>query len=99
MVILHNPVHPGEILKSDFLDEMQLTAGKVAKAIFVPRSRIERIVTKQMGVTADTASRLGQYFGTSAEFWMNLQRSYDLAVAAKDAGLSQDLSRIERVAV
>jgi len=99
MVILFNPVHPGEILKSEFLDEMQLTAGKVAKAIFVPRSRIERIVAKQMGVTADTASRLGQYFGTSAEFWMNLQRSYDLAIAAKDAYLSQDLNRIERVAV
>lgn len=99
MVILQNPVHPGEILKAEFLDEMQLTAGKVAKAIFVPRSRIERIVTEQMGVTADTASRLGQYFGTSAEFWMNLQRSYDLAVAAKDVALSQDLGRIERVAV
>lgn len=99
MVILHNPVHPGEILKTEFLEEMQLSAGKVAKAIFVPRSRIERIVTEQMGVSADTATRLAQYFGTSAEFWMNLQRSYDLAVVAKDAGLSQDLGRIEQFAV
>ena len=99
MATLANPVHPGEILKEDFLDEMNLTAGKVAKAIFVPRTRIERIVKCEMGVTADTASRLGRFFGTSAEFWLNLQRGYDLAVAAQDERLRNDLSRIEKVAV
>lgn len=99
MVTLTNPVHPGEILKEDFLDEMNLTAGKVAKAIFVPRTRIERIVKCEMGVTADTASRLAQFFGTTAEFWLNLQRGYDLAVAAKDDRLRDDLGRIEKIAV
>ena len=99
MVTLANPVHPGEVLKEDFLDEMDLTAGKVAKAVFVPRTRIERIVKGEMGVTADTAMRLSRFFGTSAEFWLNLQRSYDLAVAAKDEALAGDLDRIEKIAV
>ena len=99
MATLANPVRPGEILKEDFLDEMNLTAGRVAKAIFVPRTRIERIVKREMGVSADTASRLGRFFGTSAEFWLNLQRGYDLAVAAQDERLCNDLSRIEKVAV
>lgn len=99
MVTLANPVHPGEVLKEDFLDEMDLTAGKVAKAVFVPRTRIERIVKGEMGVTADTATRLSRFFGTSAEFWLNLQRSYDLAVAAKDEALAGDLDRIEKIAV
>ena len=99
MVTLANPVHPGEILKEDFLDEMKLTAGKVAKAVFVPRTRIERIVRGEIGVTADTASRLAQFFGTTAEFWLNLQRGYDLAIAAQDKRLRSDLSRIEKVVV
>ena len=99
MVTLANPVHPGEVLKTEFLDEMNLTAGKVAKAIFVPRTRIERIVSQKLGMTADTASRLARYFGTSAEFWMNLQRGYDLAIAANDNGLVEDLRRIEKLAV
>lgn len=99
MVTLANPVHPGEVLKAEFLDEMNLTAGKVAKAIFVPRTRIERIVSQKLGMTADTASRLARYFGTSAEFWMNLQRGYDLAIAANDNGLVEDLRRIEKLAV
>lgn len=96
MVILANPVHPGEILKTEFLDEMGLTAGKVAKAILVPRTRIERIVRQELGVTADTASRLSRFFGTTPEFWMNLQRGYDLAMVAQDAKLCGDLEQIER---
>lgn len=99
MVVFANPVHPGEILKTEFLDEMNLTAGKVAKAIFVPRTRIERIVSQKLGMTADTASRLARYFGTSPEFWMNLQRGYDLATVANDNRLAEDLSRIEQVAI
>lgn len=99
MVIFANPVHPGEVLKTEFLDEMNLTAGKVAKAIFVPRTRIERIVSQKLGMTADTASRLARYFGTSPEFWMNLQRGYDLATVANDNRLAEDLSRIEQVAI
>ncbi|WP_282063815.1 HigA family addiction module antitoxin [Roseobacter litoralis] len=96
MVILVNPVHPGEVLKTEFLDEMGLTAGKVTKANFVPRSRIERIIRRELGVTADTASRLARLFGTMPEFWMNLQRGYDLAVVAQDNKLRDDLEQIER---
>lgn len=96
MVILANPVHPGEVLKTEFLDEMGLTAGKVAKAILVPRSRIERIIRRELGVTADTASRLARLFGTTPEFWMNLQRGYDLAVVAQDNKLRDDLEQIKR---
>ena len=70
----------------------------MAKAIFVPRSRIERIVKEDMGVSADTATRLAQFFGTSPEFWMNLQRSYDLDMAAKDAASKTDLNRIQQMA-
>ena len=99
MITFANPVHPGKVLKMQFLDDMDLSAGKVAKAIFVPRTRIERIVKEEMGVTADTATRLARFFGTSSEFWMNLQRSYDLDMAAKDAALAGYLERIEMIAV
>ena len=99
MINFANPVHPGRVLKMQFLDDLGLSAGKVAKAVFVPRTRIERIVKGEMGVTADTAQRLARFFGTSPEFWMNLQRSYDLDMATKDARLSEDLQRIEQVAV
>jgi addiction module HigA family antidote len=99
MVILANPVHPGEVLKMEFLDEMGLTAGKVAKAIMVPRTRIERIVKMEIGVSADTATRLSKFFGTTPEFWLNLQRGFDLAMAAKDERLAHDLAEIEQIAV
>lgn len=95
MVILQNPVHPGEVLKTEFLDERGLTAGKVARAIHVPRTRIERIVKRQMGVSADTAARLARLFGTTPEFWLNLQRGYDLGMVAKDEALCADLQEIE----
>jgi addiction module HigA family antidote len=94
MVILANPVHPGEILKEDSLDEFSLTAGKLAKALKVPRTRIERVVSKDRIVSPDTASRLSKFFGTTPEFWLNLQRSYDLAIASRDAKLNDDLDRI-----
>ena len=99
MVILTNPVHPGEVLKTEFLDEMGLTAGKVARAVMVPRTRIERIVKMEIGVSADTATRLSKFFGTTPEFWLNLQRGFDLSVVAKDEGLCRDLAAIERIAV
>ena len=98
MVILKNPVHPGEILRDDFLAEFGLTAGKVAKAVKVPRTRIERIVNEQRVVTADTAFRLATFFGTTPEFWMNLQSSYDLSVARQNGELSDDLDQITALA-
>ncbi|WP_371171620.1 HigA family addiction module antitoxin [Aliiroseovarius sp. 2305UL8-7] len=94
MVILKNPVHPGEILQEDFLAEFGLTAGKLAKALNVPRTRIERLVSQDRGVSPDTAFRLSKYFGTTPEFWLNLQRGYDLAVAAQDEQLAGDLEHI-----
>ena len=64
------PVHPGEVLREDFLRPMKLTAYAVAKAVGVPRTRIERLVREETPVTADTALRLARYFGTTAAFWM-----------------------------
>ena len=67
------PMHPGELLREEFLEPMELSPYKVAKACGVPRTRIERIVREELGITADTALRLAKFFGTSVGFWMNLQ--------------------------
>lgn len=75
------PVHPGEVLMQDFILEMGLNQHRVAIAIRVPPRRINEIVHGKRAITADTALRLGKYFGTSAQFWLNLQAYYDLDVA------------------
>ena len=85
------PIHPGEILQ-DELDELGLSANAFAKALGVPTNRITTILKGQRGISADTALRLSQYFGTSPKFWMNLQQSYDLKIAMEKNG-----SEIERV--
>jgi len=72
------PVHPGEVLREDFLVPMQLTAYTVARACGVPRTRIERLIREETPVTADTALRLAKYFGTTPAFWMGMQAQYDL---------------------
>jgi addiction module HigA family antidote len=72
------PMHPGEMLREEFLAPLGLTPGRVAKAAGIPRTRIERIVGEKVGISADTALRLGRVLGTSAEFWLNLQMRYDL---------------------
>ena len=77
------PLHPGEVLREEFLKPLRLTAYSLAAAIDVPRTRIERLANGKGGITADTALRLGLYFGTSAEFWMNLQSRYDLKMARR----------------
>jgi antitoxin HigA-1 len=74
------PVHPGEILRVDFLRPMKLSVYMLAHAIKVPRSRLNDIVLARRGITASTAVRLARYFGTSPEFWINLQARYDLDV-------------------
>jgi addiction module HigA family antidote len=84
-------IHPGEILRQEFLIPLNLTAYALAKYCAVPRTRIERVVREETPVTADTALRLGKVFGTGPEFWMNLQSAYDLA--------SADLSGIKDVRV
>lgn len=87
------PMHPGELLREEFLIPLGLSAGKVAKACGVPRTRIERIVAEEVGITADTAIRLGRLFGTTAQFWMNAQASYDLDTAK--AAIGDAVERIE----
>mgnify|MGYP001615369820 CR=1 FL=1 len=75
------PVHPGEILHDEFLTPMGISVYEHANAIRVPRSRVNDIALGRRAVTTDTAMRLGRYFGTSPEFWINLQARYDLDVA------------------
>ena len=75
---LLEPVHPGEILLVDFIQGFDLSQNRVAVALGVPPRRINEIVLGKRGITADTAIRLARYFGTSEEFWMNLQANYEL---------------------
>ncbi len=79
------PVHPGEILREE-LDEMEMSANSLAAELGVPGNRISTILNGQRGITADTALRLSRYLGTTAEFWMNLQKTYELRVAERAAG-------------
>ena len=72
------PVHPGEILREEFLGPLDMTPYALAKACHVPRTRFERLANEQSPVTPDTALRLGQYFGTSPEFWLAIQSRYDI---------------------
>jgi addiction module HigA family antidote len=87
------PVHPGEVLREDFLAPMNLSPYAVARAIRVPRTRIERLAREETPVTADTALRLAKFFGTTAAYWMGLQAQHDLE-RAEDA-LTRDLRKIE----
>lgn len=77
------PVHPGEFLREDFLVPLQLSANALALALRVPVTRISEIVRERRGITADTALRLARYFGTTPDFWMKMQMSYDLAIASR----------------
>ncbi|MCX7960531.1 MAG: HigA family addiction module antitoxin [Burkholderiales bacterium] len=85
------PVHPGEVLLKEFIEPLGLTRYKVAKAIGVPQRRIDEICAGVRAVSADTALRLGRFFGMEPQFWMNLQARYDLEVAERGFG-----RRIER---
>ncbi|BAJ76004.1 plasmid maintenance system antidote protein [Microbacterium testaceum StLB037] len=80
------PVHPGEVLLEDFINGLGITQNKLAVAIGVPPRRINEIVHGARGISADTALRLSRYFGTSAEFWINLQSYYELDRAEDLAG-------------
>lgn len=89
--------HPGEHLREEFLPGYGLTAGALAKAMGLKdRTRIERLVREQQPVTADTALRLGKVFGTTAQFWINLQTDHDLSKAA--IAMHDELAKIVRVA-
>jgi addiction module HigA family antidote len=77
------PIHPGEILQTEFLDELNLSAYALAKALHVPTNRVTAIINGERAITADTALRLARFFGTTPEFWLNLQLHYDLTVTAR----------------
>ena len=86
------PIHPGEVLREEFLQPMGLTAHALAMALQVPAPRINDIVRERRAVTVDTALRMAKYFGTSAEFWMGLQTDFDMATAR--ATMADALARI-----
>jgi addiction module HigA family antidote len=94
-----SPVHPGEVLREEFLVPMALSAYAVARACGVPRTRIERLAREETPVTADTALRLAKLFGTTAAFWMNLQTQYDIEIAEDAAGPElRKIRKLERAA-
>lgn len=78
-------IHPGEILREEFLKPLHLTSYRLAKDIHVPPPRIHDIVLEKRGITADTALRLSKFFGTTAQFWMNLQDDYEIHRALLEA--------------
>jgi addiction module HigA family antidote len=80
------PMHPGEVLREEFLVPMSLSSYALAKICDVPRTRIERIAREEISVTADTALRLSKALGTTAGFWLNLQTQFDIATAEKAIG-------------
>src|SRR3972149_11887576 len=82
------PVHPGEILREDFMKPLGLTINRLALELRVPASRIGEIVHERRRISADTALRLARYFDTNAEFWLNLQNFYDLEVSTRSGAAS-----------
>lgn len=78
-----SPVHPGEILKEDLLVPLGISINRLGRDLRVPVTRMSEIVNGRRGITADTALRLARYFGTTPEFWMNLQAAYDLDAAQR----------------
>jgi addiction module HigA family antidote len=83
-----NPCHPGEILRYEFIEPLGVSAIGLAKIIGVPRTRIERLLKEQTAVTPDTALRLSKALGTTPEFWINMQSSFDIATARKTVDVS-----------
>src|ERR1700679_2019726 len=81
------PIHPGEFLREDFLVPLGLSANALALALRVPVTRITEIVRERRGITADTALRLARYFGTTPDFWMTMQLTYDLALASSQVAV------------
>ena len=91
MSIMKHPLHPGEVLQELYLTPLGISAITLAKKILVPRTRIERLLRGDTSLSADTAIRLARIFGTTPEYWLNMQRAFDLANVKKTI----DLSKIE----
>ncbi|MBN9216486.1 MAG: HigA family addiction module antidote protein [Mesorhizobium sp.] len=86
------PIHPGEFLREEYLVPLGMSAGALAKKLNLPRTRIERIVKEEVGLTPDTALRLARFFNTTPEFWMNFQKAYELETEARK--IAAELDRI-----
>ncbi|MGD1014956.1 MAG: HigA family addiction module antitoxin [Roseiarcus sp.] len=96
MARIPNPlVHPGEILREEFLVPLGMSAGALAKRLNVPRTGVERLVSETTAMTPDTALRLGKFFATSPEFWMNLQTAFDLT--AQSQTMREEIAAIEEM--
>jgi antitoxin HigA-1 len=89
------PIHPGEILREEYLVPLGLKPYTLAKKLHVPRTRVERLVAEQTPVTPDTALRLARFFDTTPQFWMNMQAAYDLSTLG--AKLADTIAGIERL--
>ena len=87
------PVHPGEVLREEFLEPLELSPYALAADLHVPRTRIERLVREETALTPDTALRLARYFGTTPQFWLAIQLRYDLEMAEQDSG--KDIAAIK----
>jgi addiction module HigA family antidote len=87
------PVHPGEVLREEFLEPLALTPYALAAALRVPRTRLERLVREETAVTPDTALRLARYFGTTPEFWLGIQARYDIETVRQH--VDEDIAAIE----
>jgi addiction module HigA family antidote len=94
MEILKN-IHPGEILKEEFLEPLEISAYRLSKETFIPQTRISEILKGNRRITADTALRLSKFFGTSAKFWLGLQDDYDLEVEKNSK--SSELENIKQI--
>ena len=93
------PIHPGEILREEFMKPRDLSQNALARALHVPPRRINEIVLEKRGITADTALRLARYFGTSAELWTGLQADYDLRLARREkaSDIERDVEPLSRL--
>ena len=90
----NNLIHPGEILREEFMIPMKISQNRLALAIGVPPTRVGEIVNERRAITVDTAIRLGMYFKTGPEFWINLQTNYDLGIAYNEKKHEYDLIRM-----
>ncbi len=95
MKTMIEPLHPGEVLKEEFIKPLGISQYQLAKGINVSQMKISEIVNKKRRITTDTALRLAKYFGVSVEFWMGLQNDYDIDIALDNENFSKDVERIQ----
>lgn len=91
-VRFNRPMHPGEFLREEYLAPLGMSAGKLARSLDLPRTRIERIVREEIGISTDTALRLARFFSTTPNFWLNLQQAYE--VETEGARLAEAIGQI-----